>query len=56
MKKLAEICVWIGITGAIIGGISRVILVPIVMPSRVWGGMAVILILFSIALIQIYEK
>ncbi len=56
MKKLAEVCAWAGIAGAVIGGISRLLVTPIILPSRGWAGFAVILILFSIALTQIYKK
>lgn len=56
MRQLAKVCVWIGISGAVLGGISRLIMIPIVLPSRAWGGFAVILILFAIALAQLYEK
>ncbi|MFH1415971.1 MAG: hypothetical protein ABIH89_07810 [Elusimicrobiota bacterium] len=56
MKKIAKVCVWAGITGAVIGGISKLMLTPIVMESRAWAGFAVIMILFSIALVQVYEK
>lgn len=55
MKQLGKICAWVGIAGAVIGGISRLVLTPIIVPSRVWAGVAVVLILFSIALAELYE-
>ncbi|MGM0442262.1 MAG: hypothetical protein ACQEQC_07570 [Elusimicrobiota bacterium] len=56
MKKLAKTCVWVAMAGAVIGGISRLVVTPIVLPSRAWAGMAVILLLFAIAIDQIYES
>ena len=56
MKQLAKVCAWVGIVSAIIGGLSRLVVTPIILPSRGWAGMAVILLLFSIALAQLYEK
>jgi len=49
MKGLAKISLWAGIGAAVIGGISRLIVIPIILPSRAWAGASVILLLFSIA-------
>jgi hypothetical protein len=56
MKKLAKICVWTAAAGAVIGGISRLAVAPIILTSRAWAGFAVILLLFAIAIAQVYEN
>ncbi|MFC2092067.1 hypothetical protein ACFLTD_04770 [Elusimicrobiota bacterium] len=56
MKGIAKLSIWIAVLGAVIGGISRLTVVPIILTSRTWFGLSVILLLFSIALMQVYEK
>lgn len=50
MRELSKISLWAGIVAAIIGGISRLTLAPIILPSRAWAGASVIMLLFSIAI------
>jgi uncharacterized membrane protein len=55
MKQLAKFCTWAGLAATVIGAVSRLIVVPIIVTSRVWAGGAVILLLFAIALAELYE-
>jgi len=50
MRKLALAGIWVAMISAVIGGISRLTLTPIIVPSRVWAGISVILLLFAIAI------
>lgn len=51
MKKgLPNIAIWVGAVSVIIGGISRIIMIPIIVPSRVYAGFAALCFLFAIAL------
>ncbi|HLD29769.1 MAG TPA: hypothetical protein VJC03_05460 [bacterium] len=56
MKGLGKLCIWLGMASAILGGISRIVLLPLVVPSRVWAGMAVIFLLISIAVSVLPEN
>lgn len=51
MKKgLPHIAIWVGVASVILGAISRLTLVPIIVPSRVYAGFAALCFLFAIAL------
>lgn len=50
MKQLSNVLLILAAIGAVIGGISRLTLTPIIVDSRVYAGVVVILLLFVIAL------
>ncbi len=51
MKKgLPHIAILVGVVSVIVGAISRIMLVPIIVPSRVYAGFAALCFLFAIAL------
>ena len=51
MKKLSQIAIWVGVSSVVVGAISRIILVPIIVPSRVYAGFSSLCFLFAIALL-----
>jgi hypothetical protein len=55
MEKAAQVCLWLGVVAAVIGGISRLVVEPFIVPSRAWAGAAVILLLAAIAIVQVYQ-
>ncbi len=49
-KQVATVVIVIAVLCTVIGGISRLVLNPIIVPSRVYAGFAVICLLFAIAI------
>ncbi|MBN1383972.1 MAG: hypothetical protein JW983_03715 [Elusimicrobia bacterium] len=56
MRKLSVTLIGISAVTAVIGGISRLTLVPLVTESRVYAGITAILLLFAIALNTLEKK
>lgn len=50
MKRLADVLTILAAVAAVVGGLSRLLLTPIIVDSRVYAGVAVILLLFVIAI------
>lgn len=51
MQALAKPCIYLAILAAIVGGISRVLALPVLgMPPRLYAGGAAILLLLAIAI------
>lgn len=49
MNKMPKLFIWAALLAAVVGGISRYIMVPFLFESRVYAGAAVILLLAAIA-------
>lgn len=56
MKKISVYFIWTALVIALLGGISRLTGVPFYMESRVWAGVAIILLLASIAINTLKEE
>jgi len=56
MKKVSVYFIWTALIVALIGGISRLSGVPFYAESRVWAGVAAILLLASIAINTLKEE
>lgn len=56
MRNTACAVIAAAMTMAVVGGISRLTMTPFFAVSRVWGGTAMILLLFAIALNTLPEK
>ncbi|MBI4656250.1 MAG: hypothetical protein HY746_05825 [Elusimicrobia bacterium] len=50
MKKMSVYFIWIALIVAFLGGLSRLTYIPFFVESRVWAGVAAILLLASIAI------
>lgn len=56
MKKMSRYFIWTALIAAFLGGVSRLMCVPFYMESRVWAGVAAILLLASIAINTLKEE
>ena len=50
MRNISLACILVGALAAVLGGIARLTLTPIVISTRFWGVIAIFLVLFSVAL------
>ena len=56
MRTLSTLLIILAAAASLVGGISRLILVPLIAESRVYAGVAAILLLFAIALNTLGKK
>lgn len=56
MKKISVYFIWTALVIAFFGGISRLACIPFYVESRVWAGVAAILLLASIAINTLKEE